>query len=34
MAELSQEEKNRISHRAKAFKRLKSSIEDYYRNLG
>lgn len=33
MAELSQEEKNGISHRSQAFKRLKSSIEDYYGNL-
>ena len=33
MAELSQEEKNRISHRSRAFKELKSRIEDHYRNL-
>ena len=33
MAELSQEEKNGISHRSQAFKRLKISIEDYYRDL-
>ena len=30
MAELSQEEKNGISHRAQAFNRLKRSIENYY----
>ena len=31
MAELSKGEKNRISHRAQAFRKLKPGIEDYYR---